>query len=1025
MSLEVRSKQFSNTNLTKDLFAKPANLLNTDFIFNIDRQTQDDTLSPMSVAVTDHRNVDSAFLKLKSAIQKISSAGLSKLDNENINFGSYNAKKIHFINAVLVGLNHIVISTNPNADDINRLVDDFTHNPSYLPDLQIACTYLLEDRAIHQGGEDFHKFIYMASVAFKTIESLAKLKHAAGGNFTNDEISAITMGRGAKIKNICDKFKTEINNYSNSRSKYGFKAAAYGALIGAISSGGVVAGGVAGLSFMAGTFASLQSMAAALLTALGIAAVGGATITAVTIALPVTIGLAIGAVGGLAVYKGYQYHKYNKAEKRLLEYTPPNNNLVEDSISEERHIDQRISDNAHIKGEIVSCGNSVEGGVDKSLRDVANAVYQINKLRQQDYIELPIEVYSALQELNQQLADYEYLERPLSNGMRLSNGIELDSIKENIANLSKSVLEQLKLEQIDLEQIDMQLVAHSLCTFQIIHPNLEQTKKEEIIKNIIDPLGLSESDTYIIVSVLLEQPDITDSLHKVKERGNKDVGNVCKLFLPKLNLIKNLISSSLAPVLKQLNLEQIDMQPVANFLCTSKMFSSKLEQNKKKEIIGDIIALLGFESKRKDTSISNVPYIFGELILLQRAIREILSDLAQKLMLVFQSEHMCLVAPNINHHNEQKEYVINIIHHVKLKLAEQRLNLAEQDCIKLVNYLMLNPHTIIDLSKAQHPNLDIIKSQFLELFIQKDDENYNNKFFEKLLQCLSESFHQDYVQLQKINLRVQELGKAACNNPDTCAENLHELFEDLTPQNFTTYSKQVINSLFAGITGYTDLIKKIPFPPARSVMELEFIVDLLEIHFDNKELFYGNVLYEEGIVKKFIEIYRPGEDLTGPDVATNQELVNLVNSGVIEQLSYFLDGSLGSGNSAATSLAVNLAHTGGETPRFFVVHPVIYVLQHSPSNKFLHSFPDDDEDVRNNCLMEFGQKLTGVNLQYYLIVTFLHGTKIREHLQRIYCVRNTLHIFDGQSSRNFLLSCAPSKIISDTTGVTLNSYGMS
>ncbi|MDQ5921661.1 MAG: hypothetical protein QG673_1720 [Pseudomonadota bacterium] len=236
-----------------------------------------------------------------------------------ITFVTSSAKKEHFISAIIVGLMRLPeLPANQQDIDVKyakKMVGSFTikDNPKYLSDLQTACEYLLEHDAKRQGGEELHKFMHLALCIFELIEDAKKIMDKNNGSITQAQLN--------EIKKKCEE---QIKGFSNSGSRYGFKAAACGALIGAVSAGGVVAGGAAGLSFLAGTIASLQSIATALLAALGIAAVGGAALTAATIALPVTAGLVLGAATGLTLYKGYKYYNYANSEKRLNNQTQDN-----------------------------------------------------------------------------------------------------------------------------------------------------------------------------------------------------------------------------------------------------------------------------------------------------------------------------------------------------------------------------------------------------------------------------------------------------------------------------------------------------------------------------------------------------------------------------------------------------------------------------------------------------------------------------------------------------------------------------
>ncbi len=225
-----------------------------------------------------------------------------------------------FFEAVVTGLNRI---HNFNATSDNRLIEVNLENmlkrissgnyKEYLPDLQRGCKYLLRNIPKKQDTEALLNRIDNALITFKTIDELLKVQKKYGEaitaqNFNVTQDPTQQSPRKQEIEEIVAKFNKQINSTSISGSKYGFKVAAGASLTGA-------AGGAAssGISVMLGTFASLKSIATAIVAALGIG-LGGA---AAAIALPITGGLAAGFALGAGGFKGYQYYQDNQALNRL------------------------------------------------------------------------------------------------------------------------------------------------------------------------------------------------------------------------------------------------------------------------------------------------------------------------------------------------------------------------------------------------------------------------------------------------------------------------------------------------------------------------------------------------------------------------------------------------------------------------------------------------------------------------------------------------------------------------------------
>jgi hypothetical protein len=168
-----------------------------------------------------------------------------------------------------------------------------TPSKQELTDLKRACESLLADKIKNEnGGNVIKQFINDALNVFKAIEKLGK----ANKDYANDPLSL-----EGKIDKIANELKANLIPAETTKNQKSYFAAA-------MTGGGAIAGGI-GASFLASTFSALKTIAVAVASATGVAALGTAAVVAT--------GAAAGAAIGYAGYKGIKWFKDKAAAERL------------------------------------------------------------------------------------------------------------------------------------------------------------------------------------------------------------------------------------------------------------------------------------------------------------------------------------------------------------------------------------------------------------------------------------------------------------------------------------------------------------------------------------------------------------------------------------------------------------------------------------------------------------------------------------------------------------------------------------
>ncbi len=294
-----------NSTLSSTTVKKAASLQNVLNITSKDSQTQNLDFG-----------TEGYFYALCEKMQDGSDRLSTANNSEMISFATNNSRKHEFMQAVFEGLNRIPAKDEGMQDHeyLNKLVNNFNQPyGEYLHDLKRACEYLIRDRAKNQGGKAFTDFIQNVLHIFTAIEKLVKLCPNKDDRFEVEDVKKeSTTENGMKLRQISSEFEDEINKGSASGSKYGFGAAATGAVIGTGTGASY-----SGLSFLVGTLANLKASAVAIASAVGIKLGAAVAITAAATAWPIAAGLVAGAAIGAGVYKGVQYTRDVDSQKRL------------------------------------------------------------------------------------------------------------------------------------------------------------------------------------------------------------------------------------------------------------------------------------------------------------------------------------------------------------------------------------------------------------------------------------------------------------------------------------------------------------------------------------------------------------------------------------------------------------------------------------------------------------------------------------------------------------------------------------